>query len=340
MNQHPQAELDQPRRCLRNCIICGSDDAKPVFTYTLDFLLGVRGHREDSLRLQGWTEETGSTIVKCSNCGCNYVRDPFLPSPAYAKAMSAHAETAQSLDERRQRLGSKETYKHYPQFDYQVWVVRNLVLLAARAQKRDIKVLDFGAGGGETASMARMMGVRDVVAYDPNWAEAIQEHFDATNFPGIHCVRSLEPLSALGPFDAVIFQSAVEHVLDPRGELQTIYDLMAPGGYLYVNNPVMEIDKEIGQLRAATTIKKSDRISYYHPGHFNYMMPKDFERLLKEIGYEIMPLVHYAPVPFASGFYREFLLTHLKRGVRYLQNVLGLPYDRYYYIVRKPTRSA
>ena len=336
MNELSTSPSRELRRSIRPCIICGSKDCTPVFDFTLDFAVRVRGQTEASMRSQGWDDDTTSTIVKCRQCGCNYVRDTAIPSLAYRSAASDHSLTADSIEERRARVSQKDVYKNYHLFDYQVWVVRMLVQLASTAQKRDIKLLDYGAGGGETSSIARVMGVRDVIAYDPNWAEAIQTHFDSTNFPGIQCVRDKAELPALGPFDAAIFQSAIEHVLDPRAELQTIFDLMAPGGFFYVNNPVMEIDKEIGALRAAKQIRKKDRISYYHFGHFNYMMPRHIEQLIKEVGFEITPMVHYPPVHWAPGHYREYFTRNLKRAIRYTQNLLGLPYDRYFYILRKP----
>ena len=111
---------------------------------------------------------------------------------------------------------------------------------------------------------------------------------------------------------------------------------MSPGGYLYVNNPVMPLDKELPKLQNAKTINRKDRISYYHPGHLNYMLPKHFERLLTEVGFEILPITHFPPVPFSSVTSKNYVLRNIKTLVRTLQNVLGLPYARNFYIVQKP----
>jgi 2-polyprenyl-3-methyl-5-hydroxy-6-metoxy-1,4-benzoquinol methylase len=322
-------------KSVRSCIICGSGDHDVVFDYNMDFLINVRGHDEANLRLRGWEENTTSSIVRCRNCGCNYIRDIVRRLEQFADERSRQARSQAAIDERVARTRIHDNYKRYPAMDNQNWIVRNLVLLSAERQKRDIKFLDFGAGGGDQSNMARVCGVRDVVAYDPNFVENIQEHFDAANFPGIHCVSEREDLASLGPFDAAVFQSAIEHVADPRRELRTIFDLLSPGGLLYVNNPVMDLDREIDALRSASKIVKRDRISYYHPGHFNYMMPRHFETLLKEVGFKISSLGWYPPVPWATELVSRAMERDLKAGVRWLQNVLGLPYARHVYFVEK-----
>jgi len=322
----------EPIRIDRNCIVCNSDDYKNQFDFTFDFLKNVRGHEENRLRLRGWTEDVTSTIVKCNECGCHYIRDVIIPSVEFFDSFSINTR----IEDYKKRTARKETFQNYKNYDDNHAVVRVLLFLAARLQKRDIRFLDFGAGNGGISSMARSYGISEVVAYDPLWVDNIQELFDSINLPGIRCVRSKEELPALGPFDAVVFKSAIEHVVDPRGELQTIFDLMSPGGYLYVNNPVMDLDKELDQLRNAKQIVKKDQISYYHVEHFNYMMPKHFSRLVKDVGFTITPLAQFAPVPLAKGMLGSFLLRNIKCTIRILQNTLGIPYKRYFYILQKP----
>ncbi|MFQ6016732.1 MAG: class I SAM-dependent methyltransferase [Kiloniellaceae bacterium] len=323
-------------KIIRTCIICGSDDYSPIFTYTYKFLKDVRGSSAASLEKRGWSEDVTSTIVKCSRCACIYIRDVFVPSRRRGKGPSDHDEGANTGAETPLRIMAKEGYKYYKPFDNQNWVVRNLVLLAADRQGRDIKFLDFGAGGGEASNAARVCGVRDVVAYDPNYPVHIQEQFGRTNFPGIRCVRSKDELVELGPFDVVVFQSVVEHVLDPRSELKTIYHNMSKGGYLYINNPFMDLDHELEALLAATKIEKKDSISHYHPGHLNYMTPGQFSRLLKDAGFRITPMVHHPPLPLARGHLGRYLIRNIKCGIRLAQNILGVPYSRHFFVVRKP----
>ena len=67
------------------------------------------------------------------------------------------------------------------------------------------------------------------------------------------------------------------------------------------------------------------------------MMPKDFERILREVGFEILPMVNnYPPASPGAGFVRRKLINSAKNGTRWPQNALGLPYKRFVYIVQKP----
>ena len=321
---------------IRTCIICGVDDAEDMFTFTRDFLVNIRDHNPVTLTDKGWTDDVTSTIVKCRKCSSIYIRDLHVSSEEYWEKRNKDSESAESLEARRNRIASKETFRQYADLDAQNWTVRNVIQLSAEGKNRDIKFLDYGAGGAETSNMARGCGVHHVVAYDPHYAENIQEIHNKTNFPGILSIRDEEQLAELGPFDAVVFQSAIEHVTNPLGELKTIFSLMAPGGYFYVNNPVMDLNKELGQLKAAKKIVKKDRISYYHPDHLNYLTARQFEDLLKSVGFKVTARTHYPPVLLSKKTLRKFVFRQLKVAIRTTQNLLGLPYDRQYFIVQKP----
>lgn len=319
-------------KLIRRCIVCGHDDARPVFAFTRNFLRDVCGKSDAELAADDWFDDTQSTIVRCNRCGCNYIRDAIK----YIDDVGARAvDDPQIAAENAAYLAARDSRKNYRNFDDLNWVVRTLIYLAKDGHTHDIRYLDFGAGGGVSCNTARAFGVREVVAYD-RYSPIRQTWYDRHAFPGIRFTRDSAELAALGPFHAVVCQSVIEHVLDPRGEIQTIFDVMADGGYLYINNPVMPLDRDIGALQSATQITKRDAISCYQPRHFNYMMPHHFRRMLTEIGYEITPLVHYPPVPFVRGFYRRKLVRDAKWLLRTAQNWFNIPYHRHFFIVRKP----
>ena len=56
---------------------------------------------------------------------------------------------------------------------------------------------------------------------------------------------------------------------------------MATSGLLYINNPKMDLDSEADALKIAKKITKKDKLSYYHPGHLNYMTATHFLRISK-----------------------------------------------------------
>jgi len=285
----------------------------------------------EAARAKGWSEDTESTIVRCGRCSCIYVRDVVLEEEA-----PAGAAPAGEIERRVAAARAHDTYKFYGVADEEAWIVRNLVMLAARRQRRDIRFLDFGAGRANACSVARVLGVRDVFAYDPFYVSYIQELLDRANMLGISALRTREELRKNGPYDAVMFQSSVEHVVDPRRELTTIFESMAPGGYLYVNNPFMDLAQEIVHLRTALKIVKKDRISHYHPWHLNYLTPAQFRVLLEKCGFRVTSLTMYPPVPPLAGLWSQYLRRALKVAVRTTQNVLQLTYNRYVFVVEKP----
>ncbi|MCW0234919.1 MAG: class I SAM-dependent methyltransferase [Ferrovibrio sp.] len=313
-------------KIIRRCIICGSDHHVPKFTYTWDFLTKVRWSPPDELRLYGWDENSTSTVVECSDCGCFYTRDVI----AYPEAASVN----ELVTDHGGGDSSIENPRLYSRIDAAAWTIRNLIVLAAAGKTRGIKFMDFGAGNGTLCNIARALGVGTVVAYDPFSPPGEQAYRDR-NFPGILHTRGLEKATAFGPFDAVACQSVIEHVLDPRETLATIYRLMAPGAYLYINNPYMPLDRELPALQAATKISKRDIISYYHQHHFNYMKPAHFERLAKEVGFTLTPMTYFPPVPFAPGMRMRCTIQHLKSLYRGLQHRLGINYGRQFYILRR-----
>lgn len=319
-------------KLIRSCIVCDRDDATPVFTFTLDFMKNVCGKSDESLANDDWESDTESTIVRCNHCGCNYIRDAIK----YIDDVGADdVHDPKVAAEMADYLVARDARKNYRNFDDLNWIVRSLIYLAKDGHTDSIRYMDFGAGGGVSCNTARAFGVREVVAYD-RYSSLRQGWYDRHAIPGIRFTRELPELAEMGPFHAVVCQSVIEHVLDPRGEVQAIFDVMASGGYVYINNPCMPLDKEIGALKSATSIIKRDAISCYQPRHFNYMMPHHFKRMLKEVGFEVTPLVHYPPVPWRRGFYRRKILRDAKWLLRSAQNWLGLPYHRHFFIARKP----
>ena len=300
-----------------------------MFKYTYEFLTKVRSHKAESLLNQkGWAKDVTSTIVKCRKCGCNYIRDVVpLSKERTPYKKERFMETQLKLD----------TFRKYKLRDDLNWIVRNLIVLASKNNKRDIKFLDFGSGGATACNFARAYGIRDVVAYDPNYIGDFEENLNLINYPGIVYINSKNKLLEFGEFDVVIFKSAIEHVLDPRHELAIVYKIMSKGAYLYINNPIMDLDREIHELTEANKIIKKDKLSYYHPGHLNYMKPKMFSRMIRETGFEIKPMVFiYPPVPFERDNIKSYLISKIKHSIRYVQTIFGIMKSRYVFIVQKP----
>ena len=59
----------------RDCINCGEDNSEDMFSFTRKFLNEVRGQSLEKLTAAGIGENFSTTIVKCKECGCDYIKD-------------------------------------------------------------------------------------------------------------------------------------------------------------------------------------------------------------------------------------------------------------------------
>jgi len=325
---------------VRDCIICSSPNHESVFTYTYDFLTKVRWSDPESIAKKGWSEDTVSTIVRCTDCGCFYLRDVVHPIPDSEKRGNSPSDN-RKIDRNLQHFAhiyrEQSRPRAYAKRARDTSVAVNLLQIASARLRHEIKVLDFGAGLGGTSSAFRGLGVHDVVAFDLAYRADRQEIYDQFCYSGIHCSNSKSDAEKYAPFNLVVCQAVIEHVLDPLDELNWIFEQMSPGGLLYISNPLMDLTKELEALKSAEKISAKDAISHYHPRHYNYMLPKHFENLLASVGFKILPAVFtYNPGPLYSGSAGFFFAQNCKSITRFLLNLAGLSPRRQDYLVEKP----
>jgi 2-polyprenyl-3-methyl-5-hydroxy-6-metoxy-1,4-benzoquinol methylase len=317
-------------KIIRKCIICGKDDYETIFTFTYEYLTkiykNIRSGYVDEIE---WTPDTTSSIVRCRKCGSIYTRDVFV---GYERAKSNKSlEEVTSKSSSGYTMGKAEG----------VWILNCILFLAqnslfkqVRNEQKGIKFLDFGSGTGALSNLVRAMGIRDVYALDP-YTKAQKTYYEKYNYPGIVFSRDKDDIFKHAPFDVVVSNSVFEHLFDPVNELISIYDNMSKGGLFYVTNPFMDIDREINQLLNAKSIYKKDSISHYHPGHINYLKPKQFKAFLKRIGFEVLSFNVKPPVPLTKSTLKTFLRRNAVQVVKTAFNSLGVPYSRHAFVVRK-----
>ena len=318
-------------KVIRKCIICGKDDYKIMFTFTYEYLTNIyKNVQSGYIDEIGWTPDTTSSIVRCQRCGSVYTRDVFVGYERDRSNKPLEEETTDSS------IGNGYSI----QLAEAAWIHNFILFLAQnnfnhmRGSQKRIKYLEFGSGSGALSNLARAMGIRDVYALDP-YTSTQKIYYEKYNFPGIVFSRDKDEIFKHAPFDVVVSSSVFEHLFDPANELISIYDNMSRGGIFYVTNPFMDIDREITQLKNAKSIYKKDPISHYHPGHINYLKPKQFKDLLKKIGFEVLNFSVKPPVPLSKYTVKAFLRSNAVRFAKTAFNLLGVPYSRHCFIVRK-----
>jgi 2-polyprenyl-3-methyl-5-hydroxy-6-metoxy-1,4-benzoquinol methylase len=302
----------------RNCIVCKGEAYAEMFCFTYDFLLKVRGQTEKGLAERGWANDTTSSVVKCTTCGTNYIRDVVRRDEDREAGHTDHFLNDASKKAWADLFVSKFGVSAMPRHAEQRMILECLIKKAlpnAAKNSGELRFLEFGAAKGEFSLLARSLDVRKAVAYDVSHPTNIQEIYDITHPPGTIAARKFEQVEAEGPYDMVVCQSVFEHLFEPRKELERMRSVMSKGGVLYINNPLMDLDSELTQLKSAIKIIKSDKISHYHPLHLNYLTPSRFNDLLKEVGFQ--------PVSAFMHFENQLEQTGAIAGIARLMKDLG-----------------
>jgi SAM-dependent methyltransferase len=105
---------------------------------------------------------------------------------------------------------------------------RRLRFLRRAAATQSGRLVDVGCGDGTFLAAARAGGW-DVAGTELNPAIAREL--------GLRVERDLADLADLAPFDVATMWHSLEHLVDPRGTLETLHDMVRPGGTLFVAVP-------------------------------------------------------------------------------------------------------
>jgi 2-polyprenyl-3-methyl-5-hydroxy-6-metoxy-1,4-benzoquinol methylase len=191
-----------------------------------------------------------------------------------------------------------EAYRDYPY--HQVgkqnqtrWIVnlgyRNLLgRLRQAGFTRAHKLLDYGCGGGEFIGYLRERGY-ETAGYD--------------EFTAAYSDRSVLDKK----YDFVLSQDVIEHVAEPRQHIDTLANLVVPGGVVIIGTP----NAEIYDMR--------DPSIFFHALHQPYHRHILSKRALRSIGdhrgwqlLQFYTKMHsISPVPFVNG---HFFAHYCKTG--------------------------
>ncbi|MCB1906955.1 MAG: methyltransferase domain-containing protein [Rhodocyclaceae bacterium] len=109
------------------------------------------------------------------------------------------------------------------------------------------RVVDFGAGNGLFAGRVRERGF-DVRAVEPE--PALNAAINASGIPCLSSLDAVAPMSA----DGVYSLNVLEHIDDDEAVLARLFDILVPGGALYLYVPAFQLlysamDRRVGHVR-------------------------------------------------------------------------------------------
>jgi len=263
------------------CPVCGSRDRSPAVVGMIDNVFFVAPGR--------WT------LQRCGGCGSAYLAPRPTAETIGAAYASYYTHTPASP---RGRAGlARRLYFAVADLYVKGRYLRSgplarlaaaliAVFLQPLANRQDhrhrwmdphrdgMSVLDAGCGNGEFLAVARGLGW-EVEGFDLD-----ERAVEAARNAGVRArVGTLESLAGElnGPYDTITMNHVIEHVYDPRRDLERAFQLLKPGGLLYVETP------NIDALNLQTFGIHWRGLEA--PRHLVLFSPHSLSRLLRDLGY-------------------------------------------------------
>jgi SAM-dependent methyltransferase len=131
--------------------------------------------------------------------------------------------------------------------------------------------------------------------------------------PGFHVHTCLlENFKPEIPFDVAVLSNVLEHSLDPRGMLQDVHRILAPGGQVWISCP-----NSRSWLRAAFG---RSWINWHVPFHISHFNSETLQRLLADAGYVDIEVEQITPALWVAGSLMAYLFARKGKRTRQLRN--------------------
>lgn len=196
-------------------------------------------------------------LTRCRNCGFVFARQ----IPTQQELITEYAKYA------RTRTLSPITANRYKQLLNQFEPYRKLN-----------RLIDVGAGEGHFIEIAaQMQWITYATEFDPRAVElcrqkgaTVQEgKLNADNYPS-------------GFFDLIFSSEVMEHINNPIEEVQNFYQILRPGGLVYVTTP---------NFNALSHLLLKNRWNVFnYPEHLCYYTPQTITRLFTNHGFKLVKL--------------------------------------------------
>jgi len=240
------------RRAARPCLVCGAHGARPLH--------GLR-----------------SPLVRCS-CGLVFV-DP-LPTEREIAAREDDAFHGGLRDETAEMFTAY--YRNFPDDP----VVRGFRTTAAKlhALTGGGKLIDVGIGTGLLLHLAGEAGFHPLgVEISAGAAQKAHEEFGVEVLVGDFMTADVGEAPS-----AITMADVVEHTHDPRAFLARAFELLRPGGALFVAVP----NHRSTLFWAADLLVRIPPLApmagrLYVPNHYYYFTPSTLVRLMEEVGFRV-----------------------------------------------------
>lgn len=157
------------------------------------------------------------------------------------------------------------------------------------------RLLDLGTGTGELLPVAREMGYEvEGLDYSKSLVDYARTQYGITVHHG-----DLSSVDLPHQYDVVVMNHVIEHVTNPVETLKQIKNILIPGGVLYLATPNIDCWESAIQGWGC-----------YEPYHLWYFSPSSIQRLINNVGLEIIETHTWEPY---SAWFNTVLRTLLPK---------------------------
>ncbi len=313
-----------------NCPICGNKEAKHLIRMGKEYLMsGDSGWKHDPIvmDLAGFDFnnhlKNSCSYYECLSCGTFYLKEVMQMEEAFQKYFTQY--TSQESGLTRRKLPS----------DIRVYLDRTdismkMISLAIENNPQDeIKVLDYGCGGGIDLSILKAFRINCVIGYnvfDYNF-DLIKKHMQKD----IILVNNKKDLLKYAPFDAIRCNGVLEHVYNPGEIIDHIHSLLKENGVAYFSAPSRTRKSMLYDKKNA---ENGVKVKSFHPGHLNIWNRNKLSlpKYIKTYGFKIIPARNmikvYNDITTLKGFF-TYLIEYNKQLVKIIIDLLLLKLNRY-----------
>lgn len=284
------------------CPVCHSNSYKSLFNRSFNEKLikeymnvAYQGNADIS-----FLKNVQFEIVKCKNCNLSYQKY-ILTDDKLDELYNKWIDPDLALDWNEENKNqSDKTYRFILDF-----ALRN-----SNKPSSEIKILDYGAGFGDSLILAKQMGF-DAYAY-----EYSTERIKSLESKGIKIINRENKIL----FDIIIVNQVLEHVTYPDEILKFIRSLLNKKGILYVAVP--NCPDMIRKTKRANLI--TDAVQLHQAlldagvgafQHINFFTNSNLKKLVKYNGFRLISPFRQIPVKSISikyvlrPFYRHYFST-------------------------------
>jgi len=241
---------------LRHCQSCDSNSSETLISIKAqDIANNNWSYRKDFDLLLNISGNDTFDIVTCSDCGFIYSKQ--LPNDTFLNILYD-----QVIDLKRPH--ALKLIKHeYPRRLHYLSIVSHLL----NDNSENVKVLDFGAGFGQTSKMMQAQGMQ-VVAYDTSDLRC-----NELSKSGIRVIKTESEIIENGPYALIICDNVLEHVPNPKMVIELFKLISKTDTILFISVPSYEKEnRDYCVSNLDMSLNPWEHLNYFDQKHLDAML--------------------------------------------------------------------